>query len=87
MCRNMNLHTNKRTIIIQLFVKRQKRISYVQNALINQRREANIIGKKDVTHTVLFVFALIITNQDKQTIIVRLKRKLYYIVIMQWLVR
>ena len=87
MCCKINFDTNNIIAMIQLFVKRQKRISYVQNALINQRRVANIIGKKDVTHTVLFVFALIITNQDKQTIIVRLKRKLYYIVIMQWLVR
>ena len=79
MCRKMNFNTNNKTTIIQLFVKRQKRISYVQNALINQRREANIIGKKDVTHTVLFVFALIITNQDKQTIIVRLNRENFII--------
>ena len=79
MCRKMNFNTNNKTTIIQLFVKRQKRISYVLNALINQRREANIIGKKDVTHTVLFVFALIITNQDKQTIIVRLNRENFII--------
>ena len=79
MCRKMNFNTNNKTTIIQLFVKRQKRISYVLNVLINQRREANIIGKKDVTHTVLFVFALIITNQDKQTIIVRLKRENFII--------
>ena len=64
-----------------------KFIDYYQSTFINETRVVNIAGKKDMTHTVLFVFALIITNQDKQTIIVRLYREVYYIVIMQWLVR
>ena len=85
--RKLNPEGNRKITNMAQYVKRQQDISQFPKNTYNQESVLRIAGRKDMTHTVLFAFTLINTNQDRPTIIVRLQRNVYYIVIMQWLVR